>query len=62
MAKENKVIITLVKSPIGRLPKQRATLKALGLTKLNKTVEKENNEFIQGMIKVVEHLVKVEEK
>lgn len=56
------VMITLVKSPIGRLPKQRATLKALGLTKLNKTVEKENNEFIQGMIKVVEHLVKVEEK
>lgn len=55
-------MITLVKSPIGRLPKQRATLKALGLTKLNKTVEKENNEFIQGMIKVVEHLVKVEEK
>ena len=49
------VMITLVKSPIGRLPKQRATLKALGLTKLNKTVEKENNE-------VVEHLVKVEEK
>ena len=56
------VMITLVKSPIGRLPKQRATLKALGLTKLNKTVEKENNELIQGMIKVVEHLVKVEEK
>ena len=55
-------MITLVKSPIGSLPKQRATLKALGLTKLNKTVEKENNEFIQGMIKVVEHLVKVEEK
>ena len=56
------VMIRLVKSTIGRLPKQRATLKALGLTKLNKTVEKENNEFIQGMIKVVEHLVKVEEK
>ena len=56
------VMITLAKSPIGSLPKQRDTLKALGLTKLNKTVEKENNEFIQGMIKVVEHLVKVEEK
>lgn len=58
----NKVIITLVKSPIGRLPKQRQTLKALGLTKVNKTVEKENNVFIQGMIKVVGHLIKVEEK
>ncbi len=56
------VMITLKKSPIGRLPKQRATLKALGLTKINKTVEKECNESIQGMIKVVEHLVTVEEK
>ena len=56
------VMITLKKSPIGCLPKQRATLKALGLTKINKTVEKEYNESIQGMIKVVEHLVTVEEK
>ena len=56
------VMITLKKSTIGRLPKQRATLKALGLTKINKTVEKEYNESIQGMIKVVEHLVTVEEK
>ena len=56
------VMITLKKSPIGCLPKQRATLKALGLTKINKTVEKECNESIQGMIKVVEHLVTVEEK
>ena len=55
-------MITLKKSQIGCLPKQRATLKALGLTKVNKTVEKENNEFIQGMIKVVGHLIKVEEK
>ena len=62
MAENNKVIITLVKSPIGAKKNQKDTLKALGLTKLNKTVKKENNEFIQGMIKVVEHLVKVEEK
>ena len=55
------VMITLVKSPIGRLPKQRATLKALGLTKMHKSVEKVNNEIIQGMIKTAEHLVKVEE-
>jgi LSU ribosomal protein L30P len=54
--------ITLKKSPIGCLPKQRATLQALGLTKVNKTVEKQNNEFTQGMIKIVEHLIKVEEK
>ena len=61
MAKENKVMITLVKSPIGSKKNQKATLKALGLTKMNKSVEKVNNEFIQGMINTVEHLVKVEE-
>ena len=62
MAENNKVIITLVKSPIGAKKNQKDTLKALGLTKVNKTAEKENNEFIQGMIKVVGHLIKVEEK
>ena len=61
MANENKVIITLVKSPIGAKKNQKDTLKALGLTKMNKSVEKVNNEIIQGMIKTVGHLVKVEE-
>lgn len=58
----NKVSITLKKSPIGCLPNQKKTLKALGLTKINKTVELDNNVYTQGMIKVVGHLVKVEEK
>lgn len=57
-----KLSITLTKSPIGCLPKQRKTLEALGLRKLNKTVEKDDNEYIQGMLRVVGHLVKVEEK
>ena len=57
-----KLNITLVKSSIGCLPKQKATLKALGLTKMNKTVEKDDNQHIQGMINTVKHLVKVEEK
>ena len=57
-----KVSITLKKSPIGCLPNQRKTLKALGLTKINKTVESENNPTTQGMIRVVGHLVTVEEK
>ena len=56
-----KVSITLKKSPIGCLPNQRKTLKALGLTKINKTVELENP-TTQGMIRVVGHLVTVEEK
>lgn len=58
----DKVSIKLIKSPIGCLPKQRKTLKALGLNKINKTVELDNNSCTQGMIRVVGHLVKVEEK
>ena len=53
--------ITLVKSPIGAVPKQRATAKALGLTKMHKTVVLPDNDAVRGMIWHVKHLVKVEE-
>jgi large subunit ribosomal protein L30 len=53
--------ITLVKSPITYAKNQKDTLKALGLTKMHKTVEKPDNEAIRGMIKTVAHLVSVEE-
>lgn len=53
--------ITLVKSPIGRGVKQQATVKALGLNKIGKTVEKNDTPAIRGMITKVSHLVKVEE-
>ena len=53
--------ITLVKSPIGAIPKQRATVKALGLKKMHKTVEMPDNNAVRGMIWHVRHLVKVEE-
>ncbi len=56
-----KVKITLVRSGIGYPKDQKATLKALRLTKLNKTVEHEATPQILGMIKKVNHLVKVEE-
>lgn len=56
-----KLKITLVKSPIGAVPKQRATVEALGLKKLNKTVEMPDNSAVRGMIQSVRHLVKVEE-
>ena len=59
MAKTLKV--TLVKSPIGAIPKHRQTVKALGLSKLNHTVELPDNEAVRGMIWHVKHLVKVEE-
>jgi large subunit ribosomal protein L30 len=56
-----KLRITLVKSPIGAIPKQRATVEALGLKKVNKTVEMPDNNAVRGMIQRVNHLVKVEE-
>ena len=57
----DKLKITLVKSPIGAIPKQRATVEAIGLKKLNKTVELPNNDAVKGMVWHVRHLVKVEE-
>ncbi len=57
----DKLKITLVKSTIGAKPKQKATAEALGLTKLNKTVEQKDNQAIRGMIFKISHLVKVEE-
>ena len=56
-----KLKVTLVKSPIGAIPKQKATVEALGLKKLNKTVELPDNKATRGMIQQVRHLVKVEE-
>lgn len=53
--------ITLVKSLIGRKPNQRATAKALGLTKIGKSVVKDDNECIRGMIKTIQHMVKIVE-
>ena len=53
--------ITLVKSTIGAIPKHRATVEALGLHKLNSTVELPDNGATRGMIQQVRHLVKVEE-
>ena len=57
----DKLKITLVKSPIGAIPKHRATVEALGLKKLNKTVTMPDNDAVRGMIWHVRHLVKVEE-
>lgn len=57
----NKLKITLVKSTIGAIPKHKATAEALGLKKLHKSVEQQDNAAIRGMIKQISHLVKVEE-
>lgn len=55
----DKLKITLVKSPIGAIPKQRATVEALGLKKVNKTVEMPDNDAVRGMIWHVRHLQKL---
>jgi large subunit ribosomal protein L30 len=57
----SKVKITQVKSNIRTLPKQRATLVALGLRGIRKTVELEKTAQVDGMIRVVAHLVSVKE-
>ena len=53
--------ITLVKSTIGAVPKHKKTVEALGLKKLSMTVELPDNAATRGMVKQVQHLVKVEE-
>ena len=58
---DKKVKITLVKSPIGAIPKHRKTVEALGLKKMNQTVEQPDNPQIRGSIAKVGYLLKVEE-
>lgn len=53
--------ITQVRSPIGCPPKQRATLRALGLRRIRHSVVKDDRPEIRGMVRRVNHLVRVEE-
>jgi large subunit ribosomal protein L30 len=55
-----KLKITLTRSLIGRPEDQRATVKALGLGKMNSSVVQEDTPAIKGMVRKVEHLVTVE--
>lgn len=61
MAAKKTIKVTQIGSPIGRPDVQRATLIGLGLNKMYKTRELEDTPAIRGMIKKVEHLVRVEE-
>ena len=56
-----KVKVTQVKSIIDRSERQKRTMQALGLNKMNATVEKEATPQILGMVTKVNHLIKVEE-
>ena len=57
----DKLKVTLVKSPIGCVPKHRRTVEALGLKKVNKTVELPDNAATAGALRKVAPYVKVEE-
>ena len=57
----DKLKVTLVNSKIGAIPKHKKTVEALGLHKVNKSVELPNNAATLGMVQQVRHLVKVEE-
>ena len=61
-AKKQKILkITLVKSPIGAVPKNKATVEAMGLRKVNKTILLPDNECTRGQIRQVGYMLKVEE-
>ena len=55
-----KIKITLVKSTISCLDKQKKTVQALGLNKIGSSVVRDDSDVVRGMIFVVKHLVKVE--
>lgn len=61
MSSDQHLKITLIKSTIGSLPKQRKVVEALGLGKTNSYVFQQDNAAIRGMIDKVSHMVKVEE-
>ncbi len=56
-----KLRITLIKSPIGAVPKHRKTVEAMGLTKMHKTVELPDNAATRGRIQQIGYMLKVEE-
>ena len=59
---EKRITVKLVKSPIGYNKRQKATVQALGLRKMNQTVEKTDSPTVRGMIAKVSHLVEVVEE
>lgn len=56
-----KVKITQVRSKIGTKPRHRATLETLGLRKINDTTVREHTDVLAGQIRLVNHLIKVED-
>ena len=53
--------VTLVKSPIGYKKDQKETVRALGLRRVNQTVEHNDSPAVRGMLNKISHLIRVEE-
>ena len=60
MAKKKSVKVTLVKSPIGTLPKHKLCLQGLGLRRMHQSVEVEDTPAVRGMINKVNYMLVVE--
>ncbi|MCR5254682.1 MAG: 50S ribosomal protein L30 [Acetatifactor sp.] len=58
---DKKLKVTLAKSLIGQVPKNRAIAESMGLRKIGKTVVLPDNDATRGQIRLINHLVKVEE-
>lgn len=58
---EKKLKITLVKSTIGAVPKNKAVVESMGLRKINSSIILPDNDATRGQIRKINHLIKVEE-
>ena len=61
MAKAKQLKVTLIRSTIGQKPAKVATVRSLGLKKINSSNVLPDNDAVRGMVAAVAHLVKVEE-
>ena len=60
MTKKKTVKVTLVRSPIGTLPKHRLCLKGLGLRRMRQSVEVEDTPAVRGMINKINYMLAIE--
>lgn len=61
MAKKKEINVTLVRSPIGALPKHKECVRGLGLKRIRQTVTLEDTPSVRGMVNKVYYMVRVEE-
>ena len=61
MAKKNTIKVTLIRSPIGALPRHRECVRGLGLKRMHHTVELEDTSSVRGMVNKIDYMVRVEE-